>query len=61
MSEQRIKRAGCFNGDKENPDSLCEKSACQFSGDCVWKKNRADLPPTLGMDNNGTEARAKTG
>lgn len=38
MDEKEIKRAGCFEGDKENPEALCQVPDCRFTGDCIWKK-----------------------
>ena len=50
-------RAGCFEGDKNDPKSLCQKPDCRFEKDCIWKKTK--VPANLGIDNNRTEAMSK--
>ena len=51
---ENIKRAGCFEGDKNDPKSLCKALKCDLAPDCIWKKEI--VPRHLGVDNNRTEA-----
>lgn len=56
MTEKKeiIIRAGCFEGGKTDPKSLCQVPDCLSASDCIRKKK--DVPRHLGMDNNRTEA-----
>ncbi len=51
---EKITRAGCFEGDKNDPESLCQVPECRMAPNCIWKKK--DVPRHLGTDDNRTEA-----
>jgi len=57
--EKGIIRAGCFEGNKSDPNSLCQMPDCRSADDCIWKQVK--VSPHLGVDNNRTEAMPKTG
>lgn len=46
MSE--VKRPGCFVGEKEKMEALCQMPDCRFAGECIWKMEK--VPSHLGEE-----------
>ncbi|MEL7666450.1 MAG: hypothetical protein AAGU06_03425 [Candidatus Shapirobacteria bacterium] len=58
--KKTIIRAGCFEGNKEDSESLCQVLNCHLTNDCIWKREKVESS-NLGSDNNRTEAMMKIG
>jgi hypothetical protein len=56
---QEIPRTNCFDGPRVSFDDICGKSNKCKTEDCLWHKKKGKISPTLGTDNNRTEAMPK--
>lgn len=58
LNINEIPRVHCFEGLRVSLDDICGNLECKQI-DCLWHRKKGKTPPSLGADNNRTEAMTK--